>query len=30
NDVRTALFGMEELKEKLSYLSREVELRNML
>lgn len=28
NDVRTALFGMEELKEKLSYLSREVELRN--
>ena len=29
NDVRTALFGMEELKEKLSYLSREVELRNM-
>jgi len=29
NDVRTALFGMEELKENLSYLSREVELRNM-
>jgi len=29
NDVRTVLFGMEELKEKLSYLSREVELRNM-
>jgi uncharacterized protein (DUF3084 family) len=29
HDVRTALFGMEELKEKLSYLSREVELRNM-
>ena len=29
NDVRTALFGMEELKEKLSYLSREVELKNM-
>ncbi len=29
NDVRTALFGMEELKGKLSYLSREVELRNM-
>ena len=29
NDVRTALFGMEELKERLSYLSREVELRNM-
>jgi uncharacterized protein (DUF3084 family) len=28
NDVRTALFGMEELKDKLSYLSREVELRN--
>jgi len=28
NDVRTALFGMEELKEKLSYLSREVELIN--
>jgi uncharacterized protein (DUF3084 family) len=28
NDVRTALFGMEELKEKLSHLSREVELRN--
>lgn len=28
HDVRTALFGMEELKEKLSYLSREVELRN--
>ena len=28
NDARTALFGMEELKEKLSYLSREVELRN--
>jgi len=29
NDVRTALFGMEELKEKLSYLSREVEIRNI-
>jgi len=29
NDVKTALFGMEELKGKLSYLSREVELRNM-
>jgi len=29
HDVRTALFGMEELKEKLSYLFREVELRNM-
>ncbi|MBU1035654.1 DUF3084 domain-containing protein [bacterium] len=29
NDVRTALFGMEELKEKLSYLSREVETRNI-
>ncbi|GAG50411.1 unnamed protein product, partial [marine sediment metagenome] len=29
NDVKTALFGMEELKEKLSYLSREVELRNV-
>ena len=29
NDVRTALFGMEELKEKLSYLSREVELSNV-
>jgi uncharacterized protein (DUF3084 family) len=29
NDARTALFGMEELKEKLSYLSQEVELRNM-
>jgi len=28
NDVKTALFGMEELKEKLFYLSREVELRN--
>jgi len=28
NDVRTALFGMEELKGKLTYLSREVELRN--
>jgi uncharacterized protein (DUF3084 family) len=28
NDVRTALFGMEELNEKLSYLSWEVELRN--
>lgn len=28
NDVRTALFGMEELKEKLSNLSREVELIN--
>jgi len=29
NDVRTALFGMEELKEKLSYLSREVGIRNV-
>ncbi|MBA7546386.1 hypothetical protein ES705_38776 [subsurface metagenome] len=29
NDVKTALFGMEELKEQLSYLSREVELRNV-
>lgn len=29
NDVRTALFGMEELKEKLFYLSQEVELRNI-
>ena len=29
NDVRTALFGMEELKEKLTYLSREVELSNV-
>jgi uncharacterized protein (DUF3084 family) len=29
NDVRTALFGMEELKENLSNLSREVGLRNM-
>jgi len=29
NDVRTALFGMEELKEKLSYLSQEVEIRNI-
>jgi len=28
NDARTALFGMEELKDKLSYLSREVELRS--
>jgi len=28
NDVRTALFGMEELKEKLSNLSREVDLSN--
>ncbi|HER24467.1 MAG TPA: DUF3084 domain-containing protein [Candidatus Atribacteria bacterium] len=28
NDVRTALFGMEELKGKLFNLSREVELRN--
>ena len=28
NDVRTALFGMEQLKEKLSNLSREVELSN--
>ncbi|HDK27983.1 MAG TPA: DUF3084 domain-containing protein [Candidatus Atribacteria bacterium] len=29
NDVRTALFGMEELKQKLSDLSREVEIRNI-
>ena len=29
NDVRTALFGMEELKEKLTYLSREVGIRNV-
>lgn len=29
NDVRTALFGIEELKGKLSYLSREVDTRNM-
>ncbi|MBE3091652.1 MAG: DUF3084 domain-containing protein [Candidatus Atribacteria bacterium] len=29
NDVRTALFGMEELKQKLSSLSQEVELGNM-
>ncbi len=29
NDVRTALFGMKELKEKLFYLSQEVELRNI-
>ena len=29
NDVRTALFGMEELKEKLTYLSREVDLSNV-
>ena len=29
NDVRTALFGMEALKEKLSYLSQEVEIRNI-
>ncbi len=28
NDVRTALFGMEELKEKLFSLSRDVELKN--
>ena len=28
NDVRTALFGMEELKAKLSNLSQEVDLRN--
>lgn len=28
NDVKTALFGMEALKEKLAYLSREVEIRN--
>lgn len=28
NDVRTALFGMEQLKEKLSNLSRQVELSN--
>jgi len=27
-DVRTALFGMEELKDQLSYLSQEVENRN--
>jgi len=29
NDVRTALFGIEELKGKLSYLSQEVDTRNM-
>ena len=29
NDVRTALFGMEELKQKLSDLSQEVEIRNI-
>jgi len=29
NDVRTALFGMEELKEKLTYLSREVGIKNV-
>ncbi|MBU4228143.1 MAG: DUF3084 domain-containing protein [Candidatus Atribacteria bacterium] len=29
NDVRTALFGMEELKEKLTYLSREVGMINV-
>jgi len=29
NDVKTALFGMEALKEKLDYLSREVELKNI-
>jgi len=28
-DVRTALFGMEELKDQLSYLSQEVESRNI-
>ncbi len=28
-DVRTALFGMEELKNQLSYLSKEVESRNI-
>jgi len=28
-DVRTALFGMEELKEELSFLSQEVETRNL-
>jgi len=28
NDVRTALFGMEQLKERLSNLSRQVELSN--
>ena len=28
NDVRTALFGMEALKDKLAYLSREVEISN--
>ncbi len=28
NDVRTALFGMDQLKEKLSNLSRQVELSN--
>lgn len=28
NDVRTALFGMEQLKEKLSNLARQVELNN--
>ena len=29
NDVRTALFGIAELKGKLSYLSREVDTRNL-
>ncbi|MHC2995193.1 MAG: DUF3084 domain-containing protein [Candidatus Atribacteria bacterium] len=29
NDVKTALFGMEALKEKLAYLSREVEIINI-
>ncbi|MCK4309322.1 MAG: DUF3084 domain-containing protein [Candidatus Atribacteria bacterium] len=29
NDVKTALFGMEALKEELAYLSREVEIRNL-
>lgn len=29
NDVKTALFGMEALKEELAYLSREVEIRNI-
>ncbi len=29
NDVRTALFGMEALKEKLANLSREVDIRNI-
>jgi len=28
-DVKTALFGMEALKEKLAYLSQEVEIRNI-